>query len=90
MNKTELIAAVAESNAITKKDAEKAVTAVFETIANTLKAGEKVSVVGFGAFEVKDRPARVGHNPMTGEVIEIAASRSMSFKPSKNLKASLN
>ncbi len=90
MNKTELVAAVAEKTGASKKDSEKLVSAVFETITNTLVAGDKVSLVGFGAFEVKERPARIGRNPRTKEEIEIAASRSASFKPGKALKDAVN
>ena len=90
MNKTELIAEVAAKTELSKKDAEKAVTAVFESIVDALKADEKVSLVGFGAFEAKDRPARKGHNPMTGEVISIGASKAPSFKAGKSLKEILN
>ena len=66
MNKTELIAAVAEKSGLTRKDSEKAVLAALETITETLKTGEKVQLVGFGAFETRARPAHKGHNPMTG------------------------
>ncbi len=90
MNKTELVAAVAEKTGASKKDSEKLVSAVFETITNTLVAGDKVSLVGFGAFEVKERPARIGHNPRTKEEIKIEASRSASFKPGKALKDAVN
>ena len=90
MNKTELIAEVAAKTELSKKDAEKAVTAVFETIVEALKADEKVSLVGFGSFEAKTRPARKGHNPLTGKEIEIAASKAASFKAGKALKEALN
>ena len=90
MNKTELVAAVAEKTGASKKDSEKLVSAVFETITNTLVAGDKVALVGFGAFEVKERPARTGRNPRTKETIEIPASRSASFKPGKALKDAVN
>ena len=73
MNKTELVAAVAEKTGASKKDSEKLVSAVFETITNALVAGDKVALVGFGAFEVKERPARTGRNPRTKETIEIPA-----------------
>ena len=86
MNKTELVAAVAEKTGASKKDSEKAVNAVFESITNALVAGDKVSLVGFGAFEVKERPARIGRNPRTKEEIEIPASRAASFKVGKALK----
>ncbi|MBR5342307.1 MAG: HU family DNA-binding protein [Oscillospiraceae bacterium] len=90
MNKTELVAAVAEKTGASKKDSEKLVSAVFETVTNALVAGEKVSMVGFGAFEVKERPARTGRNPRTKETIEIPASRAAAFKPGKALKDAIN
>ena len=86
MNKAELIAAVAEKTGLSKKDSEKAVNAAFDTIVDTLVAGEKVQLVGFGGFEVKERSARVGRNPMTKEEIEIPASRVPAFKAGKALK----
>ena len=86
MNKSELIAVVAEKSGITKKDAERVVSATFETIAMELVKGEKVQISGFGIFESKDRQARVGRNPHTKEEIQIPASKTPAFKPSKNLK----
>ncbi len=86
MNKTELIAAVAEKTGLTKKDAERVVSATFETVTETIKAGEKVSVSGFGIFEVKTREARVGRNPRTKEEIKIPATKLPAFKASKTLK----
>lgn len=86
MNKTDLINAVAEKSELSKKDATKAVDAVFDTILNTLKKGEKVQLIGFGNFEVRERAARKGRNPQTGEEIEIPASRVPAFKPGKALK----
>ena len=86
MNKTELVAAVAEKTGMSKKDSEKAVNAAFDSITEALAAGEKVQLVGFGAFEVKERNARVGRNPKTKESIEIPASRVASFKVGKALK----
>ena len=86
MNKTELVAAVAEKAGLSKKDSEKAVSAVFESITSALVAGEKVSLVGFGGFEVREREARVGRNPRTKEEIKIAASRVPAFKAGKALK----
>ena len=86
MNKTELVAAVAEKTGMSKKDSEKAVNAAFDSITEALAAGEKVQLVGFGAFEVKERNARVGRNPKTKETIEIPASRVASFKVGKALK----
>lgn len=86
MNKTELIAAVAQNAGVTKKDAERIVNATFETIAAQLAKGEKVQLAGFGSFEVKTREARIGRNPRTNETMEIPASKSPAFKPSKTLK----
>lgn len=86
MNKTELISAVAESAELSKKDATKAVDAVFEAVQNALSSGDKVQLIGFGNFEVRERAARKGRNPQTGEEIEIAASKVPAFKPGKALK----
>ena len=86
MNKTELITAVAAHTGLTRKDAEKAIGTAFEIISDQLIQGEKVQIAGFGSFEVKTREARVGRNPRTNETIQIPASRSATFKPSKNLK----
>ena len=86
MNKTELVAAVAEKSGLTKKDAERVVSATFETITAQLMKGEKVQIAGFGIFEVKAREARVGRNPRTKEAIEIPASKVPAFKASKTLK----
>ena len=90
MNKTELIAAVAEQAELTKKDAEKAVKAVTDVIAAELKKGEKVQLVGFGTFEVTERAAREGRNPQTGKTMKIKASKNAKFKAGKALKDSLN
>lgn len=86
MNKTELTAAVAEKAGISKKDAEKATSALFVVITDALAAGDKVAVIGFGNFEVKDRAARTGKNPQTGETVEIPATRVAAFKAGKALK----
>lgn len=86
MNKAELIAAVAEKTGMSKKDSERAVNATFETITDSLEAGEKVQLVGFGVFEVKTRGVRMGRNPKTKEEIEIPASRVPQFKAGKALK----
>ena len=86
MNKTELIAAVAEKTGLTKKDAERVVAATFETVTETIKKGDKVSISGFGIFEVKTREARVGRNPRTKEEIKIPATKLPAFKASKTLK----
>jgi len=90
MNKNELIAAVAEKSALSKKDAEKAVTAFVNTVTEALARGEKVQLVGFGTFEVKERGARKGHNPLTGAEIDIPASKAPTFKAGKALKDALN
>ena len=86
MNKAELVAAVAEKAGLSKKDSEKAVNAAFDTITETLVAGDKVQLVGFGAFEVKERGERTGLNPQTKETITIPATRVASFKVGKALK----
>lgn len=90
MNKTELIAAVAEKAEISKKDAEKAVKAFTEAVSEELVKGEKIQLVGFGTFEVSERPAREGRNPKTGEVMTIAASKAPKFKAGKALKDMVN
>ncbi|MBE7092844.1 MAG: HU family DNA-binding protein [Clostridiales bacterium] len=89
MNKADLINALAAKNAISKKDAEKAVNGVLDLIAEALKNGEKVQIMGFGSFEVKARAARTGKNPATGETIKIAASKAVVFKAGKALKDSV-
>lgn len=86
LNKMDLVASVAEKTDLTKKEAERVVTAVFETIEEALAEGDKVQLVGFGTFEVKERAARIGRNPRTGEQIEIAATRVPVFKAGKALK----
>ncbi|HJB40103.1 MAG TPA: HU family DNA-binding protein [Candidatus Ruthenibacterium merdavium] len=86
MTKVELIAKVAAEANLSKKDAEKAVSAVLEGITDALKAGDKVSLVGFGTFETRERPARTGLNPRTKETIQIAASVVPAFKAGKALK----
>ncbi|WP_318617329.1 HU family DNA-binding protein [Sporosarcina sp. YIM B06819] len=86
MNKTELINSVAEAAGLTKKDATKAVESVFETIQSTLAKGDKVQLIGFGNFEVRERAARKGRNPQSGEEIDIAASKVPAFKAGKALK----
>ena len=86
MTKSDLIAVVAEKTETTKKDAEIAVSAVIETITETLQKGEKVQIIGFGSFEVRDRAARKGHIPKTGEEIMIPASKAPAFKAGKALK----
>ena len=86
MNKTELIAVVAEKTGMTKKDAERVINATVDTITESLVKGDKVSMSGFGIFEVKERGARMGRNPRTNEPMEIAATRSPVFKASAALK----
>lgn len=86
MTKTDLISAVAAKSGLTKKDAEKAVSAVLDTITETLTAGDKIALVGFGTFEVRERAAREGKNPATGEAISIPASKVPAFKAGKALK----
>jgi len=86
MNKTELIAVVAEKAGLTKKDAERVVSATFETITDSLIKGEKVQISGFGIFETKTREARIGRNPRTKQTIQIPATRQPAFKASKTLK----
>ncbi len=90
MNKSELVAAVMGKTEMTKKDTEKAVNAVIEAITNALVDGDKVQLVGFGTFEVRERGARTGKNPRTGEAIKIAASKSPAFKAGRALKDAVN
>ena len=90
MTKTDLIAAVAEKTGLKKKDAEAAVAAVLSTVAENLAKGEKVSLVGFGTFEVKERAARTGRNPHTGETMEIPATKVVYFKAGKALRERIN
>jgi DNA-binding protein HU-beta len=90
MNKTELVAAIAEKTELSKKDAEKALKAFTEVVAEELKKGEKIQLVGFGTFEVAERAAREGRNPITGETIQIAASKAPKFKAGSQLKESIN
>lgn len=90
MNKTELVAAIAEKTGLKKSDAEKAVKAFSEVVAEELVKGGKVQLVGFGTFEVVERPARVGRNPQTKKTMEIAASKAPKFKAGKALKDMVN
>ena len=90
MNKTELVAAMAEQAEMTKKDAEKALTAFTEVVAKELKNGGKVQLVGFGTFEVSERSAREGRTPQTGEPMKIDASKAPKFKAGKALKDEVN
>ncbi|MEW8979487.1 MAG: HU family DNA-binding protein [Symbiobacterium sp.] len=89
MNKQELVASVAEKAGMTKKDAEKALNAVVESIKEALNKGDKVSLVGFGTFEVRNRAARSGRNPRTGDPIKIPAGKVPAFRPGKELKESV-
>ncbi len=86
MNKTDLVNAVAEAASLSKKDADKAVEAVFDSIKGALGAGDKVQLVGFGTFEVRERAAKEGRNPRTGEALKIEASKVPAFKAGKALK----
>lgn len=86
MNKTDLVNAVSEDTGLTKKEAEKAVASVIDTITAALKDGEKVQLVGFGTFEVRNRAAKQGHNPRTGEPMIVPASKHPAFKAGKALK----
>ena len=90
MNKTELIAAVAEKAEISKKDSEKALKAFIDVVTDELKNGEKIQLVGFGTFEVSMRAEREGRNPQTGETMKIAACKAPKFKAGKALKDAIN
>ena len=90
MNKTELVAAIAEKTQLTKKDSEMALKAFIDVVSEELKKGEKIQLVGFGTFEVSDRAARTGKNPQTGSAIDIPASKAPKFKAGKALKETVN
>ncbi len=90
MNKTELVAAMAEQTNLSKKDAEAALKAFIDVVSEELKKGEKVQLVGFGTFEVSERAAREGRNPQPGETMEIKASKTPKFKAGKALKDMMN
>lgn len=90
MNKTELVASVAEATSLSKKDAENAVSAVIASITKSLTEGEKVQIAGFGTFEVRERSERIGRDPRTSEEIVIPASKTPAFKAGKALKDSVN
>lgn len=90
MNKTELVAAVAEQADISKKDAEKALKAFVDVVTEEMKKGEKVQLVGFGTFEVSERAAREGRNPQTGKTMKIEACKAPKFKAGKALKDAVN
>ena len=89
MNKTELIAAMAEVSGVSKKDTEAVLKAFTEVVSNELKKGEKIQLIGFGTFEVSERAAREGRNPATGEAMQISAARAPKFKAGKALKDSV-
>lgn len=90
MNKQELLSAIAEKSGLTKKDSEAALSAFISTVQETLKKGEKVQLIGFGSFEVRDRAARTGKNPLTGEVMNIPAAKVPAFKAGRALKDLVN
>lgn len=90
MNKTELVAAMAEKCELSKKDTEKVLKAFTETVSEQLKTGDKIQLVGFGTFEVVDRAARTGKNPQTGKTMKIAACKAPKFKAGKALKEIVN
>ena len=90
MNKLELVNAMAEKSGLSKKDCAKALDAFTESVEDTLKAGEKISLVGFGTFEPKSYPEREGRNPRTKEIVKIAARTGLTFKAGKALKDALN
>ena len=90
MNKSDLVAAMSEKSGLSKKDAEAALNAFTDTVAEVLKKGDKITLVGFGTFKVTDRKSREGRNPKTGEVIQIPASKTPSFTAGAELKKSVN
>ena len=90
MNRNELIPQVAQAAGLTRKDATAAVASVFEAVSNALAAGDKVSLPGFGTFEVREHAARTARNPRTGDAIEVPASKAPAFKPGKTLKDAVN
>lgn len=90
MNRSEFVAAIADKTGLTKKDADKAVAAFIETVTDALKSGDKVQFVGFGTFEVRQRPERTGRNPQTKQTITIPASKAPAFKVGNALKSAVN
>ena len=90
MNRMELVAAIAEKSELSKKDAEKALKAFTDVVAEELKKGEQIQLVGFGTFKVSERAAREGRNPQTGETMQIKASKSPKFTAGKALKDALH
>ena len=89
MNKVTLVAKIAEKSGLSKKQAELALGAFIDSVTEALKEGDSVQIIGFGTFEVKERPARTGRNPATGETIEIAASKAPAFKVGKTFKSAI-
>lgn len=90
MNKSELIEAIASATELTKADSERALNAFLETVTETVRGGEKVTIPGFGSFSVSDRKARTGRNPQTGEPVKIAASKAPKFSAGSGFKAAVN
>ncbi len=90
MNKAELVSAIADKTALSKKDAENAIKAFTDVVAEELKKGQKIQLVGFGTFEVSERAARTGRNPQTGKEMKIPASKAPKFKAGKSLKDAIN
>ncbi len=90
MNRSELVAQISEKSGLTKKDSEKALAAFIESVEETLVSGDKVQLVGFGTFEVRERAARTGRDPRTGNPIKIAAAKAPAFKAGKALKDAVN
>ncbi len=90
MNKSELISAIADKSGLTQADAGKVLTAFFDSVTETLTKGDDVQIIGFGGFSVSERAARTGRNPQTGETIQIAAAKTLKFKPGKGLKDAVN
>jgi DNA-binding protein HU-beta len=90
VNKSELIEAIAERSGLTKADSERALAAIIDTVVDTVRSGEKVNIIGFGAFSVSERKARVGRNPATGGTLKIAASKAPKFSAGAGFKAAVN
>jgi DNA-binding protein HU-beta len=90
VNKSELIEAIAERSGLTKADSERALSAILETVVETVKGGDKVNIIGFGAFSVSERKARIGRNPATGGTLKIAASKAPKFSAGAQFKAAVN
>ena len=90
INKTDLVLKISEKSGLSKKDCECALNACIDSITEALKSGEKIQLIGFGTFEVRERSARIGRSPKTGETIDIPASKLPTFKAGKNLKDAVN